>query len=97
MNELIISVFIVTGSLWILIAAIGLMRFKDLYSRIHASTKATSLGLFLTIIGVTIYFASWMVALKLSLIIIFIYLTSPLAGHSIAKSYKNDRDSKKLL
>ncbi len=97
MNEIIISIFIVIGALWILIAAIGLMRFKDIYSRIHATTKATSFGLLLTIIGVTIYFATFTVALKLSLIIIFIYLTSPLAAHSIAKSYKNDRDSKKLL
>ncbi|WP_430817594.1 monovalent cation/H(+) antiporter subunit G [Carboxylicivirga sp. RSCT41] len=97
MNDIIISIFIVTGAIWILIAAIGLIRFKDLYSRIHATTKATSLGLLLTIIGVTIYFALWNVALKLSLIIIFIYLTSPLAAHSIAKSYKNDKDSKKLL
>jgi multicomponent Na+:H+ antiporter subunit G len=97
MSELVISISIVTGALWILIAAIGVLRFKNLYSRIHASTKATSLGLLLIIVGVTIYFASWTVALKLSLIIIFIYLTSPLAGHSIAKSYKNDRDSKKLL
>jgi len=96
MNHLIIAVLIVLGALWILIAAIGLLRFKDLYSRIHAATKATSLGLLLLIMGVAVYFGLWDVTLKSVLIIVFIYLTSPLAAHSIAKSFKDD-NSKKML
>ena len=97
MNHLIIAVLIVLGALWILIAAIGLLRFKDLYSRIHAATKATSLGLLLIIVGVAIYFGFWEVTLKSILIIVFIYLTSPLAAHSIAKSFKDDTNTKKML
>ncbi|WP_075603504.1 monovalent cation/H(+) antiporter subunit G [Saccharicrinis aurantiacus] len=90
MNDIIISVFIVLGSLWILIAAIGLLRFKDLYSRVHAATKATSLGVLLITLGVIFYFDYWDVRLKSILIILFIYLTSPLAAHSIAKSFRDN-------
>ncbi len=89
MNDIFISVLIVLGALLILIAAIGLLRFKDIYSRIHAATKATSLGILLLLVGVIFYFGDWNVTLKSVLIIVFVYLTSPLAAHSIAKSFKD--------
>ena len=96
MNQIVISLLIVFGAMWILIAAIGLLRFKDLYSRIHATTKATSLGILLIIIGVIFYFDFWDVTLKSILIIVFVYLTSPLAAHSIAKSFRDDTNTNKM-
>lgn len=86
MNDILVAFFILLGAIFILIAAIGLIRFKDLYSRMHATTKATSFGLLLLIIGVSIFFHSEIVWLKGLMVIIFIYLTAPLAAHSIAKS-----------
>lgn len=86
MDKLIISVLILIGSFFILISAIGLIRFKDLYSRLHATTKATSFGALLLLIGVSLYFNEFYVYIKAGLIIIFIYLTAPLAAHSIVKS-----------
>ncbi|MCF6297780.1 MAG: monovalent cation/H(+) antiporter subunit G [Flavobacteriaceae bacterium] len=86
MNDIIIALVILLGSIFMLIAAIGLIRFDDLYSRMHATTKATSFGLLLLIIGVSIFFNSGIVWLKAVMVIIFIYLTAPLAAHSIAKS-----------
>lgn len=94
MSDIVISVVLILGPLWILIAAIGLLRFKDLYSRIHAATKATSLGILLIIIGVILFFDDWEVSLKSLLIVLFVYLTSPLAAHSIAKSFKDGTDTK---
>ena len=96
MNQIVISLLIVFGAMWILIAAIGLLRFKDLYSRIHATTKATSLGILLIIIGVIFYFDFWDVTLKSILIIVCVYLTSPLAAHSIAKSFRDDTNTNKM-
>jgi multicomponent Na+:H+ antiporter subunit G len=95
MIHFLIAVFIVLGALLFLIAAIGLLRFNDLYSRLHAITKATSLGILFLIIGVVFHFGNWEVAIKSILIIVFIYLTSPLAAHSIAKSFKNVTNSEK--
>ncbi|MCW3804724.1 monovalent cation/H(+) antiporter subunit G [Plebeiibacterium marinum] len=92
MNDVFIAALMIAGALLILIASIGLLRFKDLYSRIHAATKATSLGILLLLIGVIIYFKVLDITLKSILIVVFIYITSPLAAHSIAKSFRDSSD-----
>ncbi|MBN2349992.1 MAG: monovalent cation/H(+) antiporter subunit G [Bacteroidales bacterium] len=92
MNILLVSILLFFGSVFILIASIGLVRFKDLYSRMHATTKATSFGILLLLLGISIYFNSWNVAIKVVLIINLIYFTAPLAAHSIAKSYEDKKD-----
>lgn len=94
MKALLISILILSGSLFILIAALGLNRFEDLYSRMHATTKASSFGLLLLVAGVAIFFSSWIVLLKAVMIILFIYLTAPLAAHSIARSFRKDDQEK---
>lgn len=94
MKEIIIGILMFTGALFILIAALGLLRFRDLYSRMHATTKATSFGILLLIAGVTLFFSTWIITLKALLIIAFIYLTAPLAAHSIARSYRKDDTGK---
>lgn len=86
MKDIIVGILIMTGSLFILLASIGLIRFRDLLSRMHATTKATSFGILLLIIGVSISFNVPVVYIKAILILIFIYLTAPLAAHAIAKS-----------
>jgi len=93
MKEIIAVLFMIFGAFFILVAGIGLLRFKDLYSRMHATTKATSFGLLLIIVGVSLVFNVGVVWLKALLVIIFIYLTAPLAAHSIAKSVE-ERDEK---
>lgn len=92
MKEIVAVLFMLFGAFFILVAGIGLLRFKDLYSRMHATTKATSFGLLLIIIGVSLFFNVGVVWLKALLVIIFIYLTAPLAAHSIAKSVGKDED-----
>ena len=90
MTELIPILAIFSGSVFILIAAIGLTRFSDTISRMHATTKATSFGLLLILLGVTLFYSSVIVWIKAILIIIFIYLTAPLAAHSISKTVNNN-------
>lgn len=82
----IIVFLILLGAIFILVAAIGLVRFNDLYSRMHATTKATSFGLLLLVVGVSMFFSLTIVWIKALMVIVFIYLTAPLAAHSIAKS-----------
>lgn len=87
MNDIIVSVLILTGAAFMLIAAIGLLKFKDLFCRIHATTKSTSFGILFIIIAVSIYFHTIDVYIRATIIIMFIYLTAPLAAHAIAKSF----------
>lgn len=94
LKEILITILLLSGTLFILIAAIGILRFKDLYSRMHATTKATSFGILLLLLAVALHFFTWVVALKTVLVLLFIYLTAPLAAHSIAKSFdKNNMDN----
>lgn len=92
MNELLISLLIVAGSFFILVASIGLLRFKGIFSRLHASTKATSFGILLIVIGVGLYFQTFTVLLKSIIVILFVYLTAPLAAHSIIRSVDENED-----
>lgn len=80
------------GSVFILIASIGLLRFRDPFSRMHATTKATSFGLLLILAGVSLFFLSALLAIKALLVVIFIYLTAPLAAHSISRTIRKTRN-----
>lgn len=92
MKQIILYTLILGGSLFVLVAAIGLLRFRELYSRMHATTKATSFGILLLVAGAGLYFATWEVAIKAVLVILFVYLTAPLAAHSIARSVRKEDD-----
>lgn len=94
MSEIIISFLLLAGSFFMLVSAIGLLRFKDLYSRLHAGTKAGSFALLLIITGATLFFNSPIVYLKGVFIVVFIYLTAPLAAHTIVKSIQGQSKDK---
>jgi multicomponent Na+:H+ antiporter subunit G len=89
MKEIIVSILVLLGSLFILIAAIGVLRFKDVFSSLHATTKATSFGLLLILTGVALHFLTFIVIIKAVLIVVFIYLTAPLAAHAVAQTTRN--------
>lgn len=95
MTTIITAILLFLGALFILVSAVGLIRFDDLYSRMHATTKATSFGILLMVLAEGIFFNTGFVWLKAILVIFFIYITAPLASHSIAQSEKVDEHTKK--
>ena len=86
MKEIIVSFFLLTGAFFIFIAALGILRLPDLYTRMHSTAKASSLGVGLYAIGAGIYFSELWVFLEAVLIIIFIFLTAPVSAHMIART-----------
>lgn len=74
------------GSLFILIAAIGILRMPDMLMRMHAATKAGTLGAGLILIGVMFHFQKWTVSIEAVLTIIFIFITAPIASHLLARA-----------
>lgn len=92
MNDIIIAVLILTGVFFILVAAIGLIRLPDLLTRIHAATKATSFGLLFIMAGLAVHFGSWIIVVKALLLVMFIYLTAPLAASVIARSAESEEE-----
>jgi multicomponent Na+:H+ antiporter subunit G len=74
------------GSISMLLAAIGLLRFPDFYTRCHAGTKAASLGAGLILIGALVPIDDPDIAIRIWLTIFFIFLTIPVAGHLLGRA-----------
>ena len=84
MIELIGSLVILLGALFLLLAAIGIVRMPDSYNRIQAGTKATTLGLILVLSGLAVYHPGW--AWKLIVLIYFVLLSNPASSHALARA-----------
>lgn len=78
--------FIAIGSFFLVIAALGIIRLPDSYCRMHASTKAASLGIGFLLLGTAVFFADTMVSTKALIIVVFIFLTAPVAGHLLGRA-----------
>lgn len=85
-REIISSVFIIIGVMFMLISTIGLLRFPDFYIRMSAITKGATLGLGFILSGMGIYFNEPDMFLKVVLIIGFTFITSPVAAHVIGRT-----------
>ncbi len=88
MNEIIGLIFMILGSLFYILAGLGLIRMPDAFNRIQAGTKATTLGTFSILLGVGIYDVSSLP--KALVIIVLIALTNPIGSSQLARTaYKN--------
>ena len=89
--DYIVIALIVTGLFFFLAGAIGVIRFPDFYSRLHPAGMLDSMGLLLSMGGIALYVllhdglsvASFLTSLKIVLIVVFVYITSPTATHAI--------------
>lgn len=86
MNDIIVSVLIICGGVFAAIAGLGLLRLPDVLIRMHASTKAGTLGVGLIVLGVAVHFPQTLVLTKAILIIVFLLLTAPVAAHLIGRA-----------
>ena len=77
-------ILILSGSLFLFLGALGLLRMPDVYNRLQAGTKATTLGALSTIIGVGMVETDWF--FKTLVIAIFILMTNPIGSHAIARA-----------
>ena len=85
MIDVLSSLLIVTGLFFYLAGSIGLLRLPDLYSRLHALTKADNLGLGLLILGIASHTQDLLTALKLLLIWLAVLAASAASAHLIAR------------
>jgi len=88
--EIIGAFLILIGSVFLLLGAIGIYRMPDLYNRLQAGTKATTLGAMSLIFGVGLMQPNWL--FKLVIIILFIAFANPLSSHALARaSYRQGK------
>lgn len=87
--EIIVSVFLVIGGVFGIVGSFGLVKLRDSMQRLHAPTKATTLGVGGVLIASMIYFGAIKGTLSFHelLITLFLFLTAPITANFIAKSF----------
>jgi multicomponent Na+:H+ antiporter subunit G len=84
------AVLLLAGSIFTLLAAVGILRLPDLYTRMHAASKAGSVGAGFVLIAVALVSFDGAVALRAILGIAFLLLTTPVSAHLLARaSYRS--------
>ena len=86
--EILISALLVIGGFFGLVGSFGLVKLPDPMTRLHAPTKAATLGVGAVLIASMIYFAAFRDSLTLHelMITLFIFLTAPISAHFLAKA-----------
>ncbi len=85
--EVIGIVMIIIGAVFLFLGALGVIRMPDVYNRMQAGTKATTLGALSVIMGVGIYHPAWI--FKTGIISLFILLTNPVSSNALARASHN--------
>jgi multicomponent K+:H+ antiporter subunit G len=92
--EWIVSGALLIGACFVLVGSIGLVRFPDFFSRLHAPTKATTLGLgaMLTASMLHFGFSAEGASVQELLIILFLFLSAPVSAHVVAKAAQHQEE-----
>jgi multicomponent Na+:H+ antiporter subunit G len=85
-TSLLAALLLVAGALFSLISALGLLRLPDLFTRMHAASKAGTAGSGLVLVAVAMHTGEWAIWLKCLAAIGFFILTAPLSAHLLAKA-----------
>ena len=80
------GLLIIAGAAFAMIGGIGVVRFPDLFSRMHAAAKAPTLGLVLVSIGAAIAIGTLLATTTLVLVVILQLLSSPVGAHALSRS-----------
>ncbi len=84
--DLISAGLLAAGSIFVLIGGFGLIRLPDFYTRLHAAGITDTLGAELILLGLMFQAGLSLVTVKLILISLFIFFTSPTATHAVANA-----------
>ncbi len=84
--DLLSALALLAGSLLALLAAVGLHRFPDVFCRMHAATKAGTLGLLLIVAGAAVQLPGLGNLINLAVVVVLQFLTSPAGAHMIGRA-----------
>jgi multicomponent Na+:H+ antiporter subunit G len=86
MTDVVTAILWLAGSAFALLAAIGVLRMPDVFTRMQASTKASTLGLGCLLLGAALQMGDLASLIRAASIGAFVFLTTPVAGHVIARA-----------
>jgi multicomponent Na+:H+ antiporter subunit G len=93
-TEVVAGVLLLVGSAFVLISAIGVIRLPDVYMRLHAATKAGTLGAGIVLAGAAVLFGALGVTVKALVVFVFLLLTAPVAAHVLGRASYYDGTEK---
>jgi len=97
MIDWVIAFLLLGGSFFVMIATLGVIRFPDTLSRMHAATKAGAFGVALLLIAACLHWGSTTNVVKSVLILMLFYVTTPVASHLLSRAaYRTCRDHQRL-
>lgn len=86
MAEVIAQVFLLIGAFFTFLAALGVVRFPDLFMRMHANTKSATMGVGFIMLGVSVYFSDITITARALVVILFLLVTAPISSHMLARA-----------
>jgi multicomponent Na+:H+ antiporter subunit G len=86
MNEIISGALMLIGASFLLMAAIGILRMPDLFTRMQPATKAATLGIACMLLGVAVYFGRVGTTSRAVAAIAFFFLTAPVTAHLVGRA-----------
>ena len=86
LGDILTWILLTTGSVFLLIGSIGLMRLPDFYTRLHTAGITDTLAIALIVAALMIQSGLSLISVKLLFILVFLFFTSPTATHALAKA-----------
>lgn len=86
MRDIAVVLLLLIGATFVLLAAVGLVRLPDLLTRMQAAAKTGTLGVGCTVLAVAVFFGQAGITTRALLIVVFLFMTAPIAAHMIARA-----------
>lgn len=86
MQEITTAVLMIVGALFMLVGGLGVIRLPDLYMRVSAATKASTLGVGFSLLALAVHFHDLGITSRSLATIAFVTITAPVAAHLISRS-----------
>lgn len=86
MTDVIVGILVLLGCFFVFVAGLGLLRMPDLYIRMHAATKAGTLGVGFTVAAVAVFYGSLQTVVNAVAIFFFFLLTAPIGAHILGRA-----------
>ena len=77
---------VLSGSFFAIVGALGIVRLPDVFSRMHGAGMVDTLGIILILVGLMFQADEWIVVVKLGLVLLFIFFTSPTTTFALARA-----------
>lgn len=84
------GLLLAAGAVFVVSGGVGLLRFPDFYTRIHAVSVTDSAGVGLILLGLLLQATSWETGIRLMIILLFMAVTGPTATHALAQAARRD-------